>query len=218
MTDHPLLFRAEMVRALLEGRKSQTRRPAWRVVAEHEVPGQPSLLTSTAAQRIADGDRIWMKESFRFGVGYDRKPPRAGSAALTTVWYEATGEPSPVLGTPISAAGKLRPSIHMPRWASRLTLIVTGARIERLQDISEDDASAEGMFHFAPMKEFAGKSLGWTYQNGAPAKHLCDTARNAFALFYCLIHGEAAWDANPEVVVLTFTVHKANIGALRLAA
>lgn len=184
MTDRPLLFRPEMVCALLDGRKTQTRRPAWR---------KPCV--RTAASRIMVGDRVWVKENWRVGPGYDHWPPR-DVPAIATVWYEATGEPSAVLGTPIGFAGKLRPSIHMPRRVSRLTLVVTDVRAERLQDISREDCIAEGM------EGLADVWAGW---------------HQSYAALYERIHGKGAWAANPEVVVITFTVHKGNIDALKVS-
>lgn len=104
------------------------------------------------------------------------------------------------------------PSIHMPRWASRLTLIVTGAKIERLNDISEDDARAEG----CPLDQ-DGNSY-----DPPPARADCrqDYARYSFRNLWASLHGAASWDANPWVVALAFKVIKANIDApeARIAA
>jgi uncharacterized protein YhfF len=95
--------------------------------------------------------------------------------------------------------GRLRPSIHMPRWASRLTLTVTEVRVQRLQEISEEDARDEG----------AGLLLHeHEYWDGDP-----DCYRKLFRVLWTAIHGPAAWDANPEVVALSFTVERRNIDA-----
>lgn len=206
MADRPILFRSEMVRALLDGRKTQTRRPAWR---DSSLDNGMPVRVPSAANRIEAGDRLWVREAWRTeSRAYDDLPPSDMDADYPVI-YEADADWSKNL-----SVGRLRQSMHLPRWASRVTLTVRAVRMERLQEITEADAAAEGMFHFAPMKEWDNKSLGWTYKNGAPATHLCDTARDAYGLLYCLIHGEGAWDANPEVVVVTFAVHKANIDAL----
>ena len=89
------------------------------------------------------------------------------------------------------------PSIHMPRWASRLTLIVTGSKVERLQDISRADVMAEGIHERA----------------GAPMSDVFAGWHEPFADLWIGLHGEASWDENPEVVAISFRVIKANIDA-----
>ena len=94
----------------------------------------------------------------------------------------------------MSIPPRWRPSIHMPRSASRLTLTVTEVRVQRLQDISEEDARAEGI-----EGEFLPWPQGyWTY-------------RPYFAELWNSLHGPDAWDANPWVVALSFTVQHGNI-------
>lgn len=105
---------------------------------------------------------------------------------------------------------KLRPSIHMPRWASRLTLTVTEVRVQRLQDISEADAWAEGCIQgdaddvggFFPAEEPHHSGIG--YQGW-------DCARDWYADLWESLHGDGAWDANPWVAAVSFTVVKGNI-------
>lgn len=98
-----------------------------------------------------------------------------------------------------------RPAIHMPRWASRLTLVVTATKIERLQDISDYDAMIEGAeVGYRPLntgrtEDQINPPLTCSYQFG-------------FEDLWKRLHGPESWDANPEVVALTFTVHKTNIG------
>lgn len=97
---------------------------------------------------------------------------------------------------------KIRPSIHMPRWASRLTLTVTATKLERLQDISEDDAIAEGIswsddyegYHTEDCRHFHGRS-----------------AARSFEQLWEHLHGPDAWAANPELVCPSFTVAVGNI-------
>jgi hypothetical protein len=98
------------------------------------------------------------------------------------------------------------PSIHMPRWVSRMTGAVTATKLERLQDISEEDAKAEGI-----SQELGGF---WRAYEGATGT----TARAGFALLWNHLHGAGSWDASPAVVALTFTVHKTNIDQVKAAA
>jgi hypothetical protein len=137
-----------------------------------------------------------------------------------------------------AAWGPWRPSIHMPRWASRLTLTVTGVRVQRLQEISEADARSEGASWRLGCSGFLGKDAGWSMdwsrvgemsafahrKPGGPAKapltekdiSLPD-ARMAFASYWNSLHGPDAWDANPWVVALTFTVQRGNIDQINVS-
>lgn len=142
------------------------------------------------------GDRLWVREAWRAPREFDAVAPRDIPPG-TDVWYEAQDN---VPFHP-SDFGKLRPSMFMPRWASRITLEVTGVRVERLQDISEADAVAEGC---------ECDSDGWRdYQ--MPETQCCGTAIESFRSLWNSLHGPDAWDANPWVVALTFTVRHGNI-------
>jgi len=158
MTERPILFSAPMVRAILDGSKTQTRR-VWKMPRgcdECRRPyGQP-------------GDRLWVRETWRSypdGIVY-----RADYR--DTDFADAVHAP-------------WRASIHMPRSASRIELEVTGLRVERLQDISEADANAEGVKHslHLPGGRFA---------------------RENFAHLWWTIHGDESWEANPWVWVVSF--------------
>lgn len=161
MTERPILFSAPMVLALLEGRKTQTRRIAWNTY-DH-VEGEP--LKPMAAQRIKPGDVLWVREAHCF----------YGSGLFHA--YRAT--PPDGLVSP-----RWRPSIHMPRALSRLTLKVTATRIERLHDISEADAIEEGI---------------------DPNQ---DNPRRAYVELWVSLHGAESWRRDPWVVVLTFEIIK----------
>lgn len=186
MTDHPLLFRPEMVRALLDGRKTMTRRPAWRWAKRTAY--DPDQWKPTAARRIKVGDLVWVKENIV------KTPAGIAYAADGADHYGAGGRL------------KITPSIHMPRVASRLTLVVTGVKIERLLDISDNDAIAEGvtMSGAIPGQDFDVDGQWWP---GGP--------RSQYRRLYERIHGKGEWAVNPEVVALTFTVHTANIDAFK---
>lgn len=157
----PILFNAPMVRAILEGRKTQTRRAFPKNYAQYEIDAPRGPEDYEAGYPfICDGDdcfsaveycpfgrrgsRLWVREAW--GVVESRFAPRG-----CTIRYradDATGEVAGESG--LKYAGKdmsfrWRPSIHMPRWASRITLEITDVRVQRLQDISEEDAIAEGV-------------------------------------------------------------------------
>jgi hypothetical protein len=213
----PIIFSAPMVRALLEGRKTQTRRilkPKNGVtILDCTEDAGPAL--GGMAQRMdlpldlfqrpyAVGNRLYVRERGWISPSKQAFQPFVGN------------ELGPTPQTPAGAPWKPSPSIHMPRWASRLTLLVTDVRVERLNDISEADAWAEGCkkgeaddaggFFPAEEPDPSGIGLrGW------------DNARDWFADLWEEINGDDAWDANPWIVAVTFTVHHANIDALQPA-
>lgn len=161
MRDHPIIFSAPMVRAILEGRKTQTRRvvKGWQpkgIGAFHVDTGfkrgHPTLVETTPhpagreihwLQRMPygqPGDRLWVRESFSGPHEWATIPPSGWGwdHSDVPIWYWADGNPDHGDWT------RPRPSIHMPRWASRITLEITDVRVQRVQDISEEDALAEG--------------------------------------------------------------------------
>lgn len=175
--ERPILFNGPMVRAILDGRKTQTRRVC---------KGQREL--SSAHDFQIDrcpygqpGDRLWVREAWRTADHFDHLAP----SKLET-WAPlkfAAG------GAPIGAwagygyGGKIRPGIHMPRWASRITLEVTGVRVDRLQDMSRDDAMEEGC---PSLNMVVGNTRQW------------------YADLWDSINGAGAWAANPWVWVVEF--------------
>lgn len=170
MKDRPILFSAPMVRAILANTKTQTRRVA-RVNPMHQgmalEPGEMAhgipLKTCPYGQ---PGDRLWVRETW----------------APLTVGYAYRADP--VWNGP--PADRWRPSIHMPRAASRITLEVTGVRVEKLQDISEADAQAEGAArHISPAAFLTGH-------------------RQGYRLLWESINGPDSWAANPWVWVIEF--------------
>jgi len=220
MADHPILFSAPMVRALLDGRKTQTRRIlkpqpivncAGLLVLERKgdfLQGTPDDVAD--AQRITTDDSLWVREAWRCN-GWATDMASIFYRASEGDGYTAMCEQYPVAGKkPMRVTTTWRPGIHMPRWASRITLAVTEVRVERLQDISEADAVAEGCFK--------GKASGRVFANET-AMHLGgDQWRNArdwYADVWDLINGEGAWDKNPWVVAYSFTVLPKNIDEVR---
>lgn len=160
MADRPIIFSSPMVRALLAGTKTQTRRllkpqpgdmdrPFAMEDGTWHVTDSRGCNMSPLPVRYAVGDRLWVREAFIGARGYDDDPPsRFGNKPI---WYCADGAPDREKWWHLS--NRLRPSIHMPRWASRLTLTVTEVRVQRLQEISEEDAIAEGA---EPMRLLGG--------------------------------------------------------------
>lgn len=177
MTDRPIIFSAPMVRALIDGRKTQTRR-----------------LASSPLRRCEVGDRLYVREAWRTHNVSDEIQP----SMLTgegRVWYEADRDNC-------EAHGRLRPGMHMPRWASRLTLIVEGVRVEPLHAITPADAKAEGV------EPVPG---GWRdYRGGSGAIPFVDTA---YKFLWESLHDKEGqrWVDNPDVLVLTFRVVRGNI-------
>ena len=151
MKEHPILFSGEMVRAILAGRKTQTRRVVKPWTARMlDALSEGSSDLSAIKPPYAVGDRLWVRETWQefrdneLPPGRSRGPSgRMGIPAHPEikffVFYRADGE---VADHPQYGAALWRPSIHMPRWASRITLEATGIRVEQLQDISEKDAVA----------------------------------------------------------------------------
>jgi hypothetical protein len=230
MRDIPIIFSGSMVRALLNGHKTQTRRRAWRGDEENLRNLKP-----TAWSRVDIGDRLWVRENFRwsawdedgdFWVTYEADKTRSGclfpDEGKSQNLMEKLSAKLDRAGVPVNQehyqsteALGITPCIHMPRWASRLTLVVTGMKIEPLQDISNEDAIAEGVQDFRA--SWSAKEAAEAFLRGTEAYVETNDGATAQRLYYLLwskLHGAESWKADPEVVVLTFTVHKQNIDAL----
>lgn len=192
MKERPILFSAPMVRAILDGRKTQTRR----VVKHHStcVPGHQAW-EMTRCQYGQLGDRLWVREN-----GWERpertpKMMREGADTWPKFAYDAEGWSEQDHADFKAWGFKRRPSIHMPKWASRITLEVVGVRVERLQDISEEDAKAEGVI------EGTGDFIG-CFSCGSALSGT--TARECYSRLWEIINGPGSWDANPWVWVIEF--------------
>ena len=159
MKEKPILFSTPMVRAIRESRKTQTRRIAKNPLkCPYEV-----------------GMRLWVRETFT-ECPTDFKDTNG-------IIYKADEKYNDYV-----LKGEWRPSIHMPRWASRIILEVTGVRVERLQDISEEDAQAEGA------ERMHVDDLGQSWK----------TYRRGFQTLWESIYGSESWDANPLVNAIEF--------------
>ncbi|EKZ5943209.1 morphogenetic protein [Klebsiella pneumoniae] len=203
ITERGMIFNAEMVRALLSGRKTQTRRiikPQPESTLSGSLSGKwlSRPLNGLLLPKIEDiaihcpfgvvGDRIWVRETFQGPLfDYDLmdsycKDPTPFEKPEFCV-YKADGVPAPEF---YDADDELhccwRPSIHMPRWASRILLEITGVRVERLRSMSQDDARAEGVI-----------AASGPMEAGLAFRELWDS-----------IYGEESWKANPWVWVIEF--------------
>jgi hypothetical protein len=248
MTDHPMLYQGSMVRGLLReidkpgNGKTNTRRlfkgiehqenGNWHIfggivdVAERDVPKHaPDYV------RIQVGDRLWVRETV---IGEERLDgtdgvryvadnafiPIASTQQAATYWLDLHNYSAPHGTT--SLRGKRVPSIHMPRWASRITLNVTGVKVERLQDISDADARAEGLSQVT--KDGKLFKFGIADRDGLPGNdddgwHWKDwevSPIRAYAKLWDHINGVGAWNRNPWVVSYTFIPTLQNID--RIAA
>ena len=218
MVDRPIIFRAPMVKALLDGRKSQTRRLAWRFVGAGYSRDEDLTRKPSPWQRVQPGDRLWVREAWQYARKQYCTCPQPSEPSPCDDWHEGIGCRSDREGIVLRADGDQapiwRPSIHMPRWASRLTLIVTATKIERLQDIGEADARAEGMVEIErPRFRMNGFGPPGTLQEDAYV-----AAREAFSALWDEIYGEDAWANNPEVIALAFRVIHANIDSAEARA
>lgn len=197
-TERPILFSAPMVRGILAGTKAQTRRiwkmppgMGWYVsgALKGEETGDVCDLTGPGWCSVDEvrcpygrpGDRLWVRETW----GYFGGDEYLYQKDLGSVGYRA----SQFDGIDHVPGGRWRPSIHMPRWASRITLEVTGVRVERLQDISIADAMAEGVVECNPSLRGLGPCSEWRY---------------AYEDLWKQINGQGAWESNPWVWVVEF--------------
>lgn len=228
MTEHPILFSGPMVRAILAGRKTQTRR----VVKPQPSGATPGVyadlynhgpewafwlpdyrMTEPRTWRCPYGtpgdSRLWVRETWCEAVDpltsqfYD--PPRALYAADGHEVFLDDGDGGHTWNKDGTMRSPWKPSIHMPRWASRLTLEVTGVRVERLQAIGVDDVLAEGLDFEGEHAEAFSASERLVHAFGAPRP----AEVYAFALGWDTINGKrpgCRWDDDPWVWVLTFRV------------
>lgn len=200
MREVPILFSAQNVRGILADIKTQTRRAlnpqpflvngVWWALQRGEEYHFDDLVNDRAGRspiRWAPDDRLWCRETW------------APGDAEGEVYYRATAWEDTGYTDEEIAQIRWKPSIHMPRALSRITLEVEAVRIERLQDISEADAIAEGAFK--------GKATGRVFNNVTemrPGGPVWRNARDWYADLWNTINGPSAWDASPWVSVTTF--------------
>ena len=215
MKDIPIIFPAPMVRALLDGRKTMTRKLAWGkpIPGLYESDGGPltPIPRRSIWQRVKVGDRLWVCESLKrdYLPNIITNEPTNAEICVYAADDEWVVDPC---GFNLCWIWK-QASCLSPRWASRLTLIVTATKIERLQDITDADAIAEGVTRHEQ------RALGyWVPGVEHPNKDFPvlsrPTAREMFAALWDVDHKPGAWLANPEVVAISFSVHEFNIDAM----
>lgn len=209
MTERPIPFSAPMVRAILSDTKTQTRR----VVKVEPPPGAQRVIRPFADERLQwaatdphdmeqdqlvlgdaprcpygqPGDRLWVREAWKAHTTFDHLPPR--DIPESHVWYMADDG--------YKAESRYRQGMFMPRWASRITLEVSGVRVERLQDISEADALAEGV---TPLPGGDMWTAGGLYDGPLHAAR----PQWAYRRLWEQINGPESWAANPWVWVVEF--------------
>lgn len=180
MKERPILFSAPMVRAILNGSKRQTRRVVKRHNMDHPAIKEYILRLCPYGQ---PGDQLWVRENFC-------KPPNDDYKYRADDGFDGW---------------KWKPSIHMPRVASRINLRIDDIRVERLQDITEHDAMREGIIQINISSLTKGASIPTTHaypnHNGAG---FCQDAVHSFETLWQRINGEKSWDENPWVWVIEF--------------
>ena len=207
MKKRPILFKAPMVRALLDDSKTQTRRvmkpqPTYSGYSEVEATRQFNKMLEMGAIRCPygkPGDRLWVRETWAHDADSLEQCRAAFEDAMGGggygPYYRATEYAPDTL--------QWRPSIHMPRWASRITLEIVSVRLERLQDISEADAIAEGIFRL----EYGGQISYRDYSlndEWAEVSPMLESPVNSYRTLWESINGAGSWDANPFVWVVEF--------------
>jgi hypothetical protein len=197
MKERPILFNGAMVRAILDGSKTQTRRLAntGHYAIDEEYHGIEVAMRERAAM-IKNcplgqvGDQLWVRETWRGIVQINGPHEQYQTGVARYVPDQEKCIRVEYLASHSKDSEPWRPNIHMPRWASRIQLEITGVRVERLQDISEKDATAEGWERRPEVSD-------------DPEVH-GDAARDWFSDLWESINGANSWDANPYVWALDF--------------
>jgi hypothetical protein len=227
--ERPILFSAPMVRAILEGRKTVTRREVKKKAALDCLASgfEPAFLTLPGNSDLCPygrpGDRLWVRETwycdhFEVMRGPYLKPDDLDIGEAIddgTLVYAADG-----LAPYEQEQPTWKPSIHMPRWACRILLEITAVRVERLQDISEEQAQAEGCFFtdygqqcahggtgwkdigICPAVVGHQQRTGWAWDKTTSHEECLGSPRWAFANLWNATGGD--WDSNPWVWVVEF--------------
>ncbi|WP_213322607.1 morphogenetic protein [Klebsiella aerogenes] len=225
MKERGMIFNAEMVRAILDGRKTQTRRivkgadgavkfckewdingkEVFVVLGGKDHTGMNPVLGAISCPFGAVGDRIWVRETFQGPLVHEElfEEYRAYPEKFETPEYCEYAADGGVRPEYCDLDDNLRhgwlPSIHMPRWASRILLEITGVRVERLNAISEEDAMREGIdADILAESQDNYDCIADHNMTGRP------TAKGYFSDLWQSIYGVESWEANPWVWVIEF--------------
>jgi hypothetical protein len=232
----PIIFSGPMVRAILEGRKTMTRR-----VLKPQIVCYTGIMPSFSWGKFSGlfpddwfghgneidgalpylpGDLLYVRESWAARLDEDHIQPR--DLTRSTAFFWADG-PAYCCNTGCNgAAGRVRAAMHLPRRLSRLTLEVTDVRVQRVQEISEKDAEAEGIEDqktggLAPLWRMYGPAPKLAFGVFGNLSHdrgqFATDARDSFATLWNSINAKRGfgWDANPWVAAVTFKVHNVNV-------
>ncbi|MCT8345122.1 MULTISPECIES: hypothetical protein [Photorhabdus] len=235
----PIIFNSEMVRAILDGRKTQTRRIVKRQYISHKQElrlcddgyfywwmkdaetHQPRRVSCPFGKT---GDRLWVRETFQgpfvdYNDSHDLfKNPESYQKPENCIYRADCGQYPSFYDADDNLRQGWRAAIHMPRWASRITLEITDIRVERLNEISEEDAIAEGCYtddeygfnaqpRLWPCQKCQGDQTYAAYANGVYYVDCreCDTAKKRFKLLWESIYGFNSFD-NKRVWVIEFKI------------
>lgn len=217
--ERPILFSGAMVRAILDGRKTQTRRvvkpqfarrpvdvvdgvPSWDAPTNYGGEVQMNTTCGKACPYGKPGDRVWVREAFMHEpADYCWEASVSIPVRPATTIYRADSDPR---GEAKGVGWK--PSIHMPRKLCRLVLEITDVRVERLNDVSEEDAAAEGLCHDDSIPFNGPWFLGPIESQGYAS------AIDAYRMVWEQINGVGSWEINPWVWVVEFRRAAAAIG------
>jgi hypothetical protein len=192
--ERPILFQGAMVRAIQAGQKTQTRRIAKEFCGLQDMDKLLAQFPNQEGCRYGKpGDRLWVREAWSVSSAHDYLSPK-DIPSSARVDYAADGSSGYTFG-------KGRPSIFMPRWASRITLENAAVRVERLQNISEADARAEGVCELSLQQ---GEPGAWWTADPKNPDAAGRTAVCAYRKLWEKIHGPGSWDVNPYVWVVEF--------------
>lgn len=238
MNAKPILLSAPMVRALLDGRKTQTRRivkpqpdqypslrpesrggRAWVFMAYSDRPGYTFATGDVRCPYGEPGDLLVVREAWQYAdwtddgfpfISYRADGARRLIGEIQDEWSDRLSDIWADLSDPLNyrldcraADRRWRSPVHMPRWASRITLRITDVRVQRLHDITEGDAAAECV---APAATHATYGYGGLSALADEHAHM-----RAFRDLWASIHGPGSWGENPWVWALTFEVLRCNI-------
>ena len=241
MKERPILFSGPMVRAIMEGRKTMTRRIVKPIIAnclEDGWGGEQQIYWTRDDEPIeatrlcpygASDDRLWIKEAWRTYENFNEFSPKEIEKMAKNIGYENAWAPIQYEAdqTRINwldrqyGPGRYRHAQFMPKWASRILLEITNVKVERLQDITEEDAASEGVAplfsqkqihepHYRmeldldpmPFKNYTWHGMGGSDEFSGYSS--CATAKESFQSLWYSIHGPDSWEQNPWVWVIEF--------------